>query len=304
MAALIFALMLLLGAGVGIGLLLIVAGLRGRAVIGGRADGDDGVERRRAGSHTTNRSRRWLVAATVGAVAWLVTGWFAAGLIALCGGVMLPRLFGGQGARNEWIAKTQAIATWTEMLRDTMAAADGVEEAIAATVPIAPAQIRREVGLLDARRRSEQPLTEALAAFGQELDHPSSDLVVASLSMAANGEGSDFVGVLTRLATMTRDEARMYSRVEASRRTVHTSGRIILIVFVLTIVLISVISRDFLEPYGTVAGQLWLILVGALFAVGVVVIDRMSQIELPERFTPRRVRRGAPAAATPRSGAR
>lgn len=294
MATLTFALMLLLGAGVGIGLLLIIAGLRGRAVFGGHDEGHHGVERRRAGQKST-RGRTWLIAGTLGAVIWLATGWFAAGLVALCAAVMLPRMFGGQGARAEWIAKTQAIATWTEMLRDTMAAADGVEEAIAATVPIAPVQIRREVGLLDARRRSEQPLTEALAAFGDELDHPSSDLVVASLSMAASGEGSDFVGVLTRLASMTRDETRMHLRVEASRNTVHTSGRIILGVFLFTIVLIRFISGDFLEPYGSVGGQLWLVVVGVLFASGAVVIDRMSQIELPERFTPRRTRRAVGA---------
>jgi Flp pilus assembly protein TadB len=290
-ATVIFALMLLLGAGVGIGLLLIVAGLRGRAVFGGGDRDEDDVERRRAGSPGSRVTRRWLVAGAIGSVAWLVTGWFAAGLIAICAALMLPRMFGGQGARREWIAKTQAIATWTEMLRDTMAAADGVEEAIAATVPIAPQPIRREVGLLDARRRSEQPLTEALAAFGREIDHPSADLVVASLSMAASGEGSDFVGVLTRLATMTRDESRMYSRIESSRATVHTSGRIILAVFVGTIILISLISRDFLKAYGTIQGQLWLVLVGTLFAAGIVTIDRMSQIELPERFTPRRTRR-------------
>lgn len=288
----IFAVMLLLGAGVGIGLLLIIAGLQGRAVFGGDDRDEDDGERRRAGAPGSRRSRRWLAAGAVGAVAWLVTGWFAAALIGVVASLMLPRMFGGQGARREWIAKTQAIATWTEMLRDTMAAADGVEEAIAATVPIAPQPIRREVGLLDARRRSEQPLTEALAAFGREIDHPSADLVVASLSMAASGEGSDFVGVLTRLATMTRDESRMYSRIESSRATVHTSGRIILLVFVGTIVLISLISRDFMDPYGTVAGQLWLVLVGCLFCAGIVTIDRMSQIELPERFTPRRVRRG------------
>jgi Flp pilus assembly protein TadB len=291
-ATVIFAVMLLLGAGVGLGLLLIIAGLQGRAVFGGGGREDDDVERRRAGSPSSRLTRRWLVAGAVGAVAWLITGWFAAALIGACSALMLPRMFGGQGARREWIAKTQAIATWTEMLRDTMAAADGVEEAIAATVPIAPQPIRREVGLLDARRRSEQPLTEALAAFGREIDHPSADLVVASLSMAASGEGSDFVGVLTRLATMTRDESRMYSRIEASRATVHTSGRIILVVFVGTIVLISLISRDFMNPYGTIQGQLWLVLVGTLFCAGVVTIDRMSQIELPERFTPRRIRRG------------
>jgi tight adherence protein B len=232
----------------------------------------------------------------IGIVVWLVTGWFAAGIIAVCAAVVLPRLFGGQASRKRWIAKTEAIAAWTEMLRDTMAAADGVEEAIASTVPIAPAPIRREVALLDARRRSEQPLGDALAGFAAGVDHPCADLVVAALSMAAEGEGSDFVGVLTRLAAVTRDEVRMRLRVEAGRAQLHTASRIIVGVLISAVLLLSLLSRGYLEPYGTVMGQIWLGVVGALFAAGVLLLERMSQIELPERFSPRRARRTGSAA--------
>jgi hypothetical protein len=52
-------------------------------------------------------------------------------------------------------------------------------------------------------------------------------------------------------------------------------------------VLISVMSRPYLEPYGTPAGQTVLVVTGAAFAAGCVLLDRMSRIELPERFTPR-----------------
>jgi tight adherence protein B len=279
--------MAMLGAGVGLGLLLIAAGMRGTPVLPRVANRS---ARRRRGAVGPQR-RLWLIATVVGVVVWLITGWFAAGIIALCAAVVLPRLFGGQGQRKRWIAKTEAIAAWTEMLRDTMAAADGVEEAIAATVPIAPLPIRQEVALLDARRRSEQPLADALAGFAAGVDHPSADLVVAALSMAAEGEGSDFVGVLTRLATVTRDEVRMRLRVEAGRAQLHTASRIIVGVLLVAVTLLSLLSRGYLEPYGTVAGQIWLAVVGALFAVGVLLLERMSQIELPERFSPRRARR-------------
>ena len=289
-ASLTVAFMMLLGAGVGIGLLLIIAGLRGQAIFGDDAK-DDGGDRVRRARVNSPKAHTWLIAATLGAVLWLMTGWFAVGAIVVFSTLLFPKIFGGQGVRKEWLEKTRAIATWTEMLRDTMAAADGVEEAIAATVPIAPAPIRREVGLLDARRRSEQPLSEALAAFGQEVDHPSADLVVGALSMAAQGEGSDFVSVLTRLAVVSRDDLRMRQRVEAGRAQLHTASRIIIAVLLVTVGILFVIAHDFLEPYGSAFGQVWLIFVAVLFTAGILVLDRMSHITMPERFTPRRARR-------------
>jgi tight adherence protein B len=281
---------LVLGSGVGIGILIALAGWRGEAVLPGSGAGAKRAERRR-GPSAGPQLRSWTLGLAVGLVVFLITGWVAAGVLALLGAVVLPRMWVGQTARQAWIAKTEAIAAWTEMLRDTMSAADGVEAAIAATVPIAPAPIREQVALLDARRRSEQPLSEALAIFGEEVDHPSCDLVVASLSAAAHGEGSDFVGVLTRLATVTRDEVRMRLRVEAGRAQLHTASRIIVGVLVGAVLLLTVLSRGYLEPYGTVLGQVVLGVVGALFAAGVLLLERMSQIELPERFSPRRPKR-------------
>ena len=284
---------LLLGAGVGIGILLIIAGARGQAIFP-RDETVDGRGKRRTVT-SGNNARRWLLAGTIGAVLWLVTGWLAVGVSVLFVALLLPRMFGGQGVRKDFLEKSNAIATWTEMLRDTMAAADGVEEAIAATVPIAPGPIRREVGLLDARRRSEHSLTDALAAFGAEIDHPSADLVVGALTMAAQGEGSDFVGVLTRLSSVTRDEMHMRHQVEASRSQLHTATRVITLVLLATLALLFLLAPGFLEPYGTPFGQFWLIVVGAVITVGIITLDRMSEIEMPERFTPRRPQRqGAP----------
>lgn len=278
---------LLLGSGVGIGLLILMAGLRGEAVL---PRARDRAPKRRDPS-AGPQLRLWGMAIGFGFIVWLLTGWIAAGLLAILAAVVLPRMWFGQSARQAWIAKTEAIAAWTEMLRDTMAAADGVEEAIAATVPIAPLPIRNQVALLDARRRSEQPLSEALAAFGREVDHPSADLVVASLTSAALGEGSDFVGVLTRLAAITRDEVRMRLRVEAGRAQVRTSSRMIVAILFVAIIVLSLMSKDYFDPYGTAFGQLWLIFVGAIFAGGILLMERMSRLDLPERFSPRRARR-------------
>lgn len=232
--------------------------------------------------------RMWVLGAALGFLAWLLTGWPALGFLVMLAAGFGSRLFGGRAQRREWIARTQAIASWTEMLRDTMAAADGVEEAIAATVPIAPAAIRREVAALDARRRSEQPLSDALIDFGAEVDHPSCDLVVASLSAAAQGEGSDFVAVLTRLSEMTRDEVRMRMRVETSRAKLRTSSLVILGVVAIALLLMILSARDFLAPYDSILGQIVMVVVAGMLAGGLVMLDRMSRITVPARFSPRR----------------
>jgi len=269
---------IVLGAIGGLGVMVTWAGMRGRRVLPRLTRA-----RRRGVSVRTNRLW-WAVLG--GVVGWLVTGWLAVAGIVVLAAAGLPRLFGG-AERRAAIAKTQAIAEWAEMLRDSMAAADGVEEAIEATVPIAPPPIRPAVALLNAARRS-QPLPDALREFGREVDHPSADLVVAALVIAAEGEGTDFSRVLSALAAITRDEVRMRLRVEAGRAALRTSARMILVIFCVGVVAISLLSRDYLAPYSSPGGQVMLVVVAGLFAGGCLLMDRMSRIELPQRFAPRR----------------
>src|SRR5262249_36955946 len=73
------------------------------------------------------------------ALAAAMFGWFAS------------ELLGGSRAVDVVVARTEAIATWTEMLRDTIGAAHGLESAIAATAPVAPGPIHDEIGALAAR---------------------------------------------------------------------------------------------------------------------------------------------------------
>jgi Flp pilus assembly protein TadB len=271
----------LLGAGVGLGTYLVLAAVRGVQVVPRRRIGGGG---RRRGQRTVP-SRVW-VTVGVALVAWLATGWPAVSVAVCLSAWAVPRLFGG-GKRREVIDKTEAVAAWAEMLRDAISAADGVEEAIEATVPIAPPPIRSQVAMLDAARRS-MPLTDALAEFGAQVDHPSADLLVAALVVAARGEGTDFAVVLSRLAGITRDEVRMRLRIEASRARLRTSARVIVAILGLVVAVLPILSREYLAPYRSASGQLVLVIVAGLFAGGVVLMERMAQIDLPERFVPRR----------------
>jgi Flp pilus assembly protein TadB len=276
---------ILLGTAGGLGVFMTWAGWRDRRVL------PHLVLPEHLCATATARSRRLWWAVLAGLVGWVVTGWPALAGIVVLAAWGLPRLFGG-GQRRALIAQTEAIAAWTEMLRDSMAAADGVEQAIEATVPIAPRPIRPAVALLDAARRS-RPLPEALRDFGAEVDHPSADLVVQALVIAAEGEGTDFSKVLSRLAAITRGEVRMRLRIEVGRAALRTSARMILVILCVGVVGIALLSRDYLEPYSSAEGQVILVVATGLFAGGCVLLERMSRIELPQRFAPR-PRRPAP----------
>ena len=60
----------------------------------------------------------------------------------------------------------------------------------------------------------------------------------------------------------------MRMRVAAGRARVRTAARIIIAVTMLLVIGLLAFSRAFLQPYGTPAGQLMLLVVGACFAAG------------------------------------
>jgi len=216
----------------------------------------------------------------------VVTGWPVAAVFAGLGTVLAPRLLGGKQARQAAIDKTEAIASWAESVRDTMAAAAGLEEALTATAVAPPAAIAPEVRRLSERLR-HQRLTDALASFGDELDHPSSDLVVAALTIAAKMEAADLGSLLSRLAVSIRDDATMRVKVEVGRQRLRTSAKIILGSVAATVVMLMVLNRTYLDAYDTLLGQTMLAVVGGVFAGGSWLMARMSDIDLPERFVPR-----------------
>ncbi len=229
---------------------------------------------------------RFGLAVLIAVVVLVVTGWPVAAVFAAGGTVLAPRLVGGGRARQAAIDKTEAIASWAESVRDTMAAAAGLEEALTATAVAPPAAIAPEVRRL-AERLRHQRLTDALASFGDELDHPSSDLVVAALTIAARMEAADLGSLLSRLAVSIRDDATMRVKVEVGRQRLRTSAKIILGSVAATVVMLMVLNRTYLDAYDSLLGQLMLGVVGGVFAGGSWLMARMSDIDLPERFVPR-----------------
>jgi tight adherence protein B len=263
----------LLGVGVAAGVLMIVSGLRLSAE-------PARPPRLRTPSRASER-----VAPAVGAavVIGALTRWPIAAIAVGVGAWYWPELFGGRAARERATTRTEAIAAWTEMLRDTISGAHGLEEAVLTTAAVAPAAIQTEVSAL-AVRLEQQPLDVALRAFAVELAHPTGDLVVAALTLAARGSAGELVELLGTLAVAARDEAAMRLRVEAARARLRTAVRVIAASTATTAVGLILLNRSYLAVYATPTGQVVLAFVAIAWGMALRWLAGMSEYIAPERF--------------------
>lgn len=273
---------MLLGGLAGLGLTLIVLGARGT----------DRHPIRRPNSRRRLEGKTLQLAIAVGAAVLVGagTGWPVAALLtaAACWGV--PALFVESKSQAQVIAQVEAIAGWAEMLRDTMAGAAGLEQAIGASAPVAPLPIRRQVATLAARLERER-LAPALRAFADEVADPTCDMVVASLLLAAEHQASRLGELLGTLAASARDQATMRLRVEAGRARTRTSVKVIVGVTLGLAGFLAVLNHGYLAPYASPLGQLVLLLIGGLFAAAFAWLAKMTRPARPDRFLRETVRR-------------
>lgn len=227
--------------------------------------------------------QRLICAVAAGFAAAVLTRWPVPTLGIAALGWFAPELFGSKAARDRETARTEAIAAWTEMLRDTITGAHGLEEAIMTSAAVAPEAIRIEVVDL-AVRLERQPLTSSLEAFADDLAHPTADLVVTALRLASEGAVGDLAELLGTLAVSARDEAGMRLRVEAARARLRTAVRVITGCTLATALGLLLLNRPYLAFYGTAAGQAVLAVVAGLWAASLMWLGRMADFVTPERF--------------------
>lgn len=272
------ALLILIASAGGTGICLVFAGARPVLLqpISGGAGGP---------ARTGRRLRRGLIALIAGLVAFMVTRWPVA--IPLVGlGVVGLEGLGGRPARHA-IERIEAIASWTEMLRDTLAGAAGLTQALIATAPICPQVIREQVSTLASRLSSGVTLSVALESFADELTDPAADVVVASLLMAATERAHRLGELLGALAESTREEVAMRQGVEASRSSARSAVRTVAGFSMAFLGLMALFDRPYLAPYRSASGQAVLVVVGALFALGLWLMAVMVRARpAPRLFAP------------------
>ena len=270
------------GAGIAAGLVLFAAAWRGWDDDPTRAPSR--TARWRARLASPSLTGRIVAAAGAAVLTLLVTRWpvAAAGVGLLV--AWWPRMFGGTRAEQQRIDQLEALVTWTESLRDTVAAHAGLEHAIPATTDGAPPRIRPALVRLSGRIRARTPLDVALLSLAEELDDASADLVIAALILNVRRRGDRLGEVLSGLATAAREELDLRRRVSAGRAGLRRGVQIVIGMTLAFAVFLVVFGGAYVRPYDTPAGQVALTVVVALFAAGFTWMRHLSAADRPPRF--------------------
>ena len=214
---------------------------------------------------------------------WAVVAGSVALLVAAIPGIGRPYIQG----RNEQ-ELVDGIATWTEQLRDTLAGAHGLEQAIVATSVHAPLVLQSQVKKL-ASYIGYGSLEDGLRRFGDELNNSTADFVVAALVTASQHQARDLGMLLTQIAQCARDESKMRSRVWVGRARTRSAVKIIATVIALFVLGLFLFNRPYLQPYSSIQGQVVLSGILGVFAVSLSLMQSMAKIIEPERFVRRRM---------------
>lgn len=268
-----------LGAGVGLGVLLVVVGWRGPDANGLRR-----TRRGRVAPMDQRRALRLGVAVAAGVLTGVATGWVVGAVLAGLAVLALPRLLGRDPEHARRVARIEAVATWTEMLRDTLSAAAGLEQTILATAPLAPPAIRGEITELATGIENGERLAPALRRLADRLADPTGDLVIAALLLAAESQARQLGDLLGSLAQAAREQASMRMRIQAGRARTRTSVRVIVGTTLCFAAIVVLLNRPYLTAYDSAAGQIVLLGIGVLFAVGFAWLGRIATVSGPDRL--------------------
>jgi Flp pilus assembly protein TadB len=266
------------GALAGGGLFLFVAAVRGLPPKPGRT-GPGPLER----FVKDLFSIRGAVAVVVGIVVLAITRWVVAG----AGMAMLAyswRSLSGAASERRAMSRLEGLATWTESLRDTIAGAVGLEQAIPASTRVADGSIREPLARLVDRLHTRVPMHMALRRFAEDLDDPSADMIIAALIINSRLRGPGLRDLLGALADSVREELDMRRKINSSRRSTRRSVQIVIAVSVLMAVGLAILDHSFLAPYDSVFGQLVLAVIVTIYALGIIWLRKLARFDMPQRL--------------------
>lgn len=223
--------------------------------------------------------------------------WIISGLIIAGGALVLLRGSGGattigtalheHSARrrqaDDQRALVEAVATWTENLRDTISASSGLEQAIIATELHSPRAISIPVRRLVASLRYGT-LEEGLRRFADDVSHPTCDFVVAALITTAQHQTRDLGQLLGHLSECARSECHLYLRIWVSRARSRSAVRIITGTVSTFIAGLVLFNREYLAPFASLEGVCVAISIASSFGFAIWWLQRIAQIPTPARF--------------------
>ncbi len=268
-----------------VGFVLLVRGGRGNHADSPRGHTTAGPARERS-AVVWIWTRQAAAPVVIGTIVGVITRWPVGGVIAVIATRMLPGVLRrtSPGASSR---KADAVASWTELIRDALAASAGLAQAIVVTAPSAPVPIRVQVNSLATRLSNGVPMTIALRLFADDVDDPAVEFLVCALLLAATSRAQRLVDVLGALSESIREEVSMRIRVETSRASGRSSVRTVIIFSVAFACALVLVAHEYLTPFGTATGQMVLAIVGTFYAAGLGIMARLVRPPVTMRLLAR-----------------
>lgn len=239
---------------------------------------------------------RGAVALVLGALTLLATRWVVAGI-----GVALLALgwrsLGGAAGERRAIARLEGLASWTESLRDTIAGAVGLEQAIPSSQRAAAPSLQEPLARLVDRLHTRMPMPDALRRFADDLDDPGADLIIAALIINSRLRGPGLRDLLGGLSTSVREELDMRRKINADRRATRRSVQIVVLVAVAVALLLGVFNHSYVSVYDQPLGQIVLVVVAGFYAAGFFWLRKLARFDAPERLLAEPLAGGAAVSA-------
>lgn len=232
----------------------------------------------------TQARRRLLLAVGAALGVLVISGWPVAAIAAAVTLWLWPAMFGAAKAGAAQVERLEAIAVWIESLRDTIAGAVGLEQALDHSVDVAPPVLAPMLGRLQGQLRARVPLQLALDDLAADFDDRSADMVIAALKLSAQLRAEGLAPALSALARSTRQELEMRRRIEEGRKKIHRTARHMIVIAAVLAAAMVLGARQYVEPYRSVAGQIVLTLVLGLIAAGLIWLRSAAVLRQPERF--------------------
>lgn len=271
---------IVLGLLLAIGLLGLGRLIRGLPLIPPLARGG----RRRGRTLSSKEKQSLLAGLAVGVAVVLATRNLVFAVVAGAAVVLWPLVAGGGKAERAALTKLEALAQWTESLRDLAQKGAGLESVIPKTVDTASDVLVPPLRLMSRRLSVKVPLPEALSLFADEVDDASADMVVAALALAARQRKGKLSDVLSALARSLRDELEQRTKVMRERNVVRREAAQVAVMTAALVVAASLFSPQSLpEGANTTTAQL---LPLGLAVAYLFVFSRVRKLAEPEP-TPR-----------------
>ena len=234
----------------------------------------------RRGRSLSSKDKRTLLAGlAAGVVVLLATRNLVFAVIAGAAVVLWPMVAGGGKAERAALTKLEALAQWTESLRDLAQKGAGLESVIPKTVDTASDVLVPPLRLMSRRLSVKVPLPEALSRFADEVDDSSADMVVAALALAARQRKGKLSGVLSALARSLRDELEQRTKVMRERNVVRREATQVAALTAALVLAAGLFSPQGLPEGGGTAAQLLPLVLAVAYLF---VFSRVRKLAEPE----------------------